>query len=170
MATLGTALPLIAVLGAYWYLPFAAICNPQPVDSGYRTLHAILLVVVGTFLMIGADVQKHTQLKLQKGLVSDGFFARTRNPNYLGEIMIYFGFAVMANSYIGYAIVCSIWATLFTAGILAKENSFMKKDGWHEYSQKSLVLLPRIWADRYWENYAVYVGLGVVLFILYYHS
>lgn len=41
--------------------------------------------------MLGADIQKNTTLAKKKGnvylklgLISRGFFSRTRNPNYLG--------------------------------------------------------------------------------------
>jgi len=39
---------------------------------------------MGIILMVGSDYQKTTTLKKRKGLISTGFFSRTRNPNYLG--------------------------------------------------------------------------------------
>ncbi len=39
-------------------------------------------------------------LKVRRGLITDGFFARTRNPNYLGEMMIYGSFAALSMHWI----------------------------------------------------------------------
>ncbi len=39
--------------------------------------------------MLVSDAQKYYTLKYKKGLISDGMFYATRNPNYLGEIMLY---------------------------------------------------------------------------------
>ena len=55
---------------------------------------APLLCISGVFLHYVSDAQKFFVLQLRKGLIQDGLFARTRNPNYLGEILIYGGFAV----------------------------------------------------------------------------
>jgi steroid 5-alpha reductase family enzyme len=37
------------------------------------------------------DAQKFFVLQLRKGVIQDGLFARTRNPNYLGEVLTYGG-------------------------------------------------------------------------------
>ena len=116
--------------------------------------------------MIGADTQKFTQIKLKKGLVSDGFFARTRNPNYLGEILIYGGFGIVAKDTCSWVILITIWLVLFSTGMLQKELSLMRKEGWEEYKQRSLILLPRITKD-YWQNYIIYSGLAIVAYIVY---
>ena len=40
-----------------------------------------------------ADVQKYFVLRAKRGLITDGLFSRSRNPNYLGEMFIYGSFA-----------------------------------------------------------------------------
>jgi steroid 5-alpha reductase family enzyme len=42
----------------------------------------------------------------RKGLISDGMFKYTRNPNYLGEIMVYGSFVLLVNDWISYLAVC----------------------------------------------------------------
>ena len=122
---------------------------------------AIISNVVGTFFMIGADVQKHTHLKLKKGLISDGFFAKTRNPNYFGEILIYASFGIISDSCAGWCILFTVWTILFGSSLLMKEKSFMKKDGWNQYKDQSLLLLPRL-TQNYWLNYFIYGALALV--------
>lgn len=116
--------------------------------------------------MIGADTQKFTQLKYKKGLVKDGFFGRTRNPNYLGEILIYGGFGIIAADCLSWCILLLIWSVLFGTGVLQKELSYMRKEGWEDYKNSSLILLPRITAD-YWTNYAIYGGVTILAYIFY---
>ena len=45
--------------------------------------------MVGVVVMLLSDSQKYYTLKYKKGLISDGMMKYTRNPNYLGEVMIY---------------------------------------------------------------------------------
>ena len=46
--------------------------------------------------MLGPDAQKYFVLREKKGLITHGFNALSRNTNYLGEIMIYASFNVIA--------------------------------------------------------------------------
>lgn len=123
---------------------------------------AIISNVVGVSLMIGSDVQKYTQLKLKKGLITDCFFSRTRNPNYLGEILIYLSFGIMSKNCISYYILGLVWSTLFLSSMLMKDLSFMKKDGWKQYEKQTLILLPRLF-ENYILNYICYFFVGVLI-------
>jgi steroid 5-alpha reductase family enzyme len=49
----------------------------------------------GLVLMMGADGQKYFTLRIKKGLLNDGFMKWSRNPNYVGEMMIYGSFALL---------------------------------------------------------------------------
>jgi steroid 5-alpha reductase family enzyme len=132
--TLGANILCVVLLLAYWYIPFATFTKDYPSDMNTeRIMWAILSNVIGVFFMIGADVQKHTHLKLKKGLISDGFFERTRNPNYFGEILIYLSFGIISNDCIAYGILFTVWSVLFASSCLMKEKSFMKKAGWDKY-------------------------------------
>jgi Protein of unknown function (DUF1295) len=48
------------------------------------------------FLHFVGDAQKYYTLRFWSGLIEDGLFARTRNPNYLGETLIYISFATVS--------------------------------------------------------------------------
>ena len=94
--------------------------------------------------MLLADSQKYYTLKYKKGLISDGQMKYTRNPNYLGEMMLYGAFVVLVNDTISYVCVMQVWLVVFSLRIYQKELSLRKKEGWQEYSQRSWVLIPKI--------------------------
>ena len=103
-----------------------------------------LIYVFGVVIMLLSDSQKYYTLKYKKGLISDGMMKYTRNPNYLGEVMIYGAFILLVNDTLSYFCVMQVWFIVFTLRIMEKENSLRKKDGWKEYSQRSWVLVPKI--------------------------
>lgn len=110
--------------------------------------------------MIGSDAQKYFTLRIKKGLINDGFFKQTRNPNYLGEILIYLSFGIVAKSTFVYATLAFIWVFAFGMRILVKEFSFQKKIGYDEYAKQSYILLPKIFGtDR--ENLIAYTVTAV---------
>jgi hypothetical protein len=55
---------------------------------------AISLNLMGTFLHFGSDAQKQANLQDRPGPILDGFFRYSRNPNYLGENLIYPSFVL----------------------------------------------------------------------------
>lgn len=94
-----SAIVVSVVLTAYWYIAWLALRSPPSrLDSSdpERAFWAVLISVIGIFTTFGADIQKSIELKHKQGLITTGFFKYTRNPNYLGEMMIYLGFAILS--------------------------------------------------------------------------
>lgn len=77
-------------------------------------------------------------------MISDGVCKYTRNPNYLGEMMLYGAFVLLVNDTISYICVVQVWLVLFSMRMYLKDLSLRKKDGWEEYSRRSWILLPKI--------------------------
>ena len=90
----------VLVLGPYCWASYALASRMEDLSvqdpSNERMFAAIILYVFGIVLMMGADGQKTFTLQIKKGLINSGFSERTRNPNYLGEIMLYASFNVVA--------------------------------------------------------------------------
>ncbi len=63
--------------------------------------------------MIASDIQKTVTLEYKKGLISSGFNSIVRNPNYLGETLIYSAFAIATGNIIAYCIVGFAFVALF---------------------------------------------------------
>lgn len=72
-------------------------------------------------------------------------FSRTRNPNYLGETLIYWSFAIACDHWLAYAIVLIQAFGLFAVMTIAKDvNSYSKKQGWEEYRSQTGRILPQV--------------------------
>ena len=116
--------------------------------------------------MIGSDAQKYFTLQLKKELIATGFFSRTRNPNYLGEILIYLSFGILAESYVVYGFLILVWMLLFHANMIGKEVSMTKKEGYGDYKKASYYLLPKIFANDL-ANLVTYFGAGAIVYSIY---
>jgi protein-S-isoprenylcysteine O-methyltransferase Ste14 len=95
-------------------------------------------------MMLGTDAQKYFVLKERRGLITHGFNSITRNCNYLGEIMIYASFNVIAQVQLTWYVYAFVWGFVFPSRMVSKEYSLSKKDGWEEYKKRSWFLLPRL--------------------------
>ena len=60
------------------------------------------------FCAIHVDAQKYYTLQNKKQLITDGMFRYIRSPNYLGEVMIYSSYALLANVEPCFVCECSI--------------------------------------------------------------
>jgi hypothetical protein len=83
-----TGLVGFGLISLYWVAPFILISS-RVEPALPLVAAAIALNILGVFLHYGSDAQKYYTLKYRSGLITEVFFARCRNPNYLGEISIY---------------------------------------------------------------------------------
>jgi protein-S-isoprenylcysteine O-methyltransferase Ste14 len=86
-------------------------------------LAVLFCYVFGVVLMMVSDCQKYYILKIKPGLISNGMFARVRNPNYLGEILLYLSFSMCVGNTIAYAIPLTVWITVFIPFMKTKDLS-----------------------------------------------
>jgi protein-S-isoprenylcysteine O-methyltransferase Ste14 len=84
-------------------------------------------------------------LQALKVLITDGFFARVRHPNYLGEMLLYGSFAWVSQDPFSWAILFWVWGGLFLPYMLRKEASMSRYEGWKAYTKKASFLIPRFW-------------------------
>ncbi len=140
----GAAVAWAFILGPYWLAPFLLVSGhveATPARIGVATL----IYALGVVLMTGADAQKYFTLRERRGLITDGFFARVRHPNYLGEMMLYASFAMLAQHWAPWAVLAWVWTGLFLPRILRKEASMARYPEWTTYRAKTGLLLPRLW-------------------------
>ena len=96
-----------------------------------------------------SDVQMHKFRKSGKGgFIRDGFWRNSRHPNYLGEILMWWGVGICSVAALGanyaYLLVGAVANTaLFVlVSIPLAEGKQAKKDGYAEYRAETRVLLP----------------------------
>lgn len=99
------------------------------------------MYVFGVVLMMGADGQKYFTLREKRKLLNDAYMKWTRNPNYVGEMLLYASFAVVVQRWEPWIIIGYVWAILFSSRMIAKEYSLTKKIGFEEYASHSWMLL-----------------------------
>lgn len=135
------------ILCAYWVAPFILISSYSE-PSPPLISAAIFLNVFGVFLHYSSDAQKYYTLKYRPGLIAEGFFARCRNTNYLGEIFIYLPFAMLAQHWLPYAILAAFVAGIFVPNMLKKDKSLSRYPEFEEYKANSGLILPQLFSSQ----------------------
>ena len=152
------------LLFLYWSIGFEMIygLGIQEPSNG-RIFVCFFIYSFGLILMICTDLQKFLILKYKKGLINNYFLTYNRNTNYLGEIMIYFSFALIVGRLECYLLLIFVWMTFFVGRIYLKEKSLQKKEGYDEYKKKSYIILFKFF-NSHWINGILYFCI-FVLFI-----
>jgi len=141
--TAGGAAQLFFTLGLYWLAPWLLISSGSQAPGWVLGL-SVILFGFGTLFHYGADAQKHFVLRARPGLITDGFFSRTRNPNYLGEIMLYAGFAVLSMHWIPWLVNAFFWSVAFVPNMRKKDASMSRYPEWDAYVARTGLLLPKL--------------------------
>jgi hypothetical protein len=108
----------------------------------WRTMLAsLVLVVPGLWLRGYASgyVRKNAEL------ATTGPYARTRNPLYLGSMLIAFGFAAAAASWVILLVLAALFAAIYIPTILGEE-AYLREHfaGFEAYAREVPRLLPRL--------------------------
>lgn len=127
----------------YWIAPWYLISNHIEPAAGYVAA-SVFLVVMGTMLHFGSDAQKYFTLKYKPGLITEGFFHSNRNTNYLGELMIYSGFALLTMSWVGFIGVSLFFVGAFVPNMIRKDKSLSRYPEFAAYKKRSGFVLPRM--------------------------
>ena len=142
--TFGGALTMwTLVLGPYWIAPVLLITRRIEQPAWVLAL-ATVVYALGVIVMMGSDGQKYFTLKERRGLITTGYFARVRHPNYLGEMMLYGSFAALTGHWIPWAVLAWVWLGIFVPNMLRKEESMSRYPEWAAYKARSGFLLPRL--------------------------
>jgi len=136
------AIVMFVLLGLYWLAPYLLIASaavpPLPLLAG-----AIAINLLGVFLHFASDAQKHFVLQVRPGLIEDGFFARCRNTNYLGEVLIYLSFAMLAMHWLPYAVLAAFGLAVFLPNMRKKDQSLSRYPGFDAYRDRSGLMWPK---------------------------
>ena len=137
-----TTFVVLGPLG-YWMAPFLLIrsgLQPAPPMIGL----AVTTNILGVFLHFCGDCQKYFTLKYQPGLIQEGLFSRSRNINYLGEILIYLGFNLASCHWLPFIVQAMFVIFLFYPNMWRKDSSLSRHKEFKSYQATTGLLFPRI--------------------------
>jgi steroid 5-alpha reductase family enzyme len=141
--SLGLGIFTFLFLGLYWVAGWLLISRGVEPSNPLLAL-AIFLNLLGVFLHFCSDAQKYFTLKYQPGLIAEGFFARNRNTNYLGELLIYTSFAVLSLHWLPFLILAGVTIGVFLPGMRQKDTCLAKYPEFEQYKLQSGLLLPKL--------------------------
>jgi protein-S-isoprenylcysteine O-methyltransferase Ste14 len=143
--TFGGAAFTFLLLATYWIAPFLLISRPEAsVVPDWFLAICIALHTLGVVIMISADCQKHFSLKYHKALITDGVFRYSRHPNYLGEMMVYASYALLAQHWLPWIVLAYWWLSVFLVNMIMAESSLSRYPDWKNYKKKTSFLFPGI--------------------------
>ena len=148
---------LICLLLLYWGIGFEMMYGlgiQEPTNG--RIFSCFFIYSFGLIFMLCTDLQKYLILKYKKGLINNYFLAINRNTNYLGEIMIYFSFALIVGRIECYLLLIFVWFTFFVGRIYLKEKSLQRKEGYELYKKNSYLILFKFFNNHF---------LNIILYI-----
>jgi protein-S-isoprenylcysteine O-methyltransferase Ste14 len=129
-------------LTLYWVAPWLLTSRGVMAPPWYLGT-CVSLFTFGIFLHFTTDMQKHTSLKLEPDtLITDGMFNRSRNMNYLGELLIYLGFGLLAMHWAPVLIIGLAVAGVWLPNMLRKDKSLARYAGFEAYRRRSKLFIP----------------------------
>lgn len=133
-------------LAGYLIAPYLLISRQVRLPPWWIGL-TLVLYILGVFLHFGSDAQKYFTLQQRRELITTGFFARTRNPNYLGELLIYLSYALMARHWLPLVVLAG-WVTSFFVRMRRKDRSLSRYDEFADYRARTGQLFPSLARSR----------------------
>lgn len=130
-------------LAGYYIAPYLLISR-HVILTPPLIAFVLVLYIFGIFLHYVSDAQKYYSLQSKKGLIEDGLFSHTRNPNYLGEIMIYAAYATMSMHWLPFLVLGGWVFGFFVRNMLTKDKSLSRYPQFAEYKRKTGLLFPKI--------------------------
>jgi len=137
----GYALVIVGGLTLCWIAPWLLAYRGVQAPPWYLGV-CISLYSLGVFLHFASDMQKHPALKLRPGLITDGLFSRCRNPNYVGELLIYLGFGLLAVHWIPVAVIGLYIAVLWYPNMRRKDRSLAHYPEFAEWKKRTKLFIP----------------------------
>ena len=132
-------------LSLYWIAPYIIIAeNVQP--SNWYIAMCISMYIFGIFFHFTSDMQKFIQLHYNpNNLITDVMFAKIRNINYLGELLIYLGFSLLAMHPLPIIALLFFIIIIWIPNMIKKDKSLSKYENFKTYKKKTNSFFPFIW-------------------------
>jgi len=133
-----------AALTLYWVGPWVIVRDDLHAAPWLLGL-AVAVWGVGVFLHFASDMQKHMHLKLAPGtLLTEGLWARCRNPNYLGEFLIYFSFCLLSRHWAPMLVLAAFVLGIWLPNMLRKDRSLARYPEFAAWQRRSCLFVPYV--------------------------
>jgi len=133
-------------LGLYWVTPWLMISGRTATPPPWLLGIAVFVYAIGLFWHYASDMQKYVSLSLRPGVLITGvLWHRLRNPNYLGELLIYASFGLVAFHYWTFVVLGSSMVLEWIPNMRKKERSLARYPEFPEWKRRSWCFLPGIW-------------------------
>ena len=139
------------MLGLYWVAPFILISHNIEASPALTGV-VVVMNTLGIFLHYSSDAQKYYTLKYHSGLITEGFFARCRNTNYLGAALIYGSFALLTQHWLPFVILGLFCSLVFVPNMLKKDKSLSRYPQFEAYKQVSGLIFPKLFLSSSEKN------------------
>jgi steroid 5-alpha reductase family enzyme len=138
---------LVFVSLALYWIPAYLVASFTELPPPWVLSLAVAMNAVGLVLHFGSDAQKHYTLLYREGLITEGFFARSRNTNYLGEAMIYLSFAIVSYNPLGFTGIAAFLAGVFIPNMIRKDKSLSRYPEFSAYKKRAGFFFPSLFRD-----------------------
>lgn len=129
-------------LSLYWVAPWLLMARGVQAPAWYLGL-CISLNIFGVFFNFVADMQKYTTLSLQPNrLFTGGVFSKIRSINYFGEMLIYFGFSLLAMHWLP-VVILLVWIIFVWLPFMRKkEHRLSRYPEFAAYKNRTKMFIP----------------------------
>lgn len=138
-------------LSLYWISPYIIISGNSilPFSIPMYPIYiffCLTIYIFGVFLHFTSDIQKYTQLKYNpSNLIDNGMFKSLRNTNYLGELLIYLGFSLLALDWTPIIALMIFIIFIWIPNMYKKDTSLSKYSDFKKYKSKTKRFIPFLW-------------------------
>ena len=130
------------VLSAYWVAPWINVSREVQPPPWYYGL-AVAVYAFGVFFHFASDMQKHAHIQARTGtLLQTGLWARCRNPNYFGELLIYSGFCMLAMHWAPFVVLGGIVCGMWIPNMIRKDRSLSRYPEFAAWRKRSGLFVP----------------------------
>ena len=140
------------ILSIYWISPYIIVSGNHFIEINTSFMNdtiylgfLFVIYIIGIFLHFTSDMQKYIYLKHNPGnLITEGMFKSSRNPNYLGELLIYLGFTLIAKDFLPIIGLLTIIVFVWIPNMIRKDKSLSRYENFKDYKKKSKAFFPYI--------------------------
>ena len=139
---------MVPTLVVYLCILPAAYVIVNEIAFSSASIPFILVSVLAAILQGVADIEMHKYQKNRTtNFIRTGLWKYSRHPNYLGEILMWYGVAfsvILADPDMWYLAIGAVANTLlfFTVSIPMADGRQSRKGGFAEYKEETRMLLP----------------------------